>query len=121
MRALRARWSVVVPLTVAALLLALWSGDVDCTVIDVPDDFASIGTALFFALPYDTILVAPGVYQENIVWPSKQGIKLLSAEGPEVTILDGGGTVQVLGVYSGVDTTTIIRGFTIRNGHAEGS
>jgi hypothetical protein len=27
----------------------------------------------------------------------------------------------VIGIYSRVDTTTVVRGFTIRNGHAEGT
>ncbi|MCU0612580.1 MAG: hypothetical protein MUE60_12425 [Candidatus Eisenbacteria bacterium] len=90
-------------------------------VIDVPDDVAHIGTALLVAFPHDTILVAPGVYEENLVWPNKQGIKLLSTHGPGATALDGGGVEQVIGIYQDVDTTTIIRGFTIRNGRAEGS
>jgi hypothetical protein len=90
------------------------------SVIRVPDDVTDIDRALFWAAPYDTVLVAPGVYDENIEWPSKAGIKLLSEAGPESTAIDGGGLASVIGIYSGVDTTTVISGFTIRNGFAEG-
>lgn len=88
--------------------------------IHVPGDASGIELALLLAAPYDTILVAHGTYRTNAVWPSRAGIKLLSEAGPAVTVLDGGGDVQVIGIYSGVDTTTVISGFTVRNGHAEG-
>jgi len=89
-------------------------------VIRVPGEVAGIEEALTIAAPYDTILVAPGTYHVNLVWPVTDGLKLESEAGPESTILDGSGDVQVIGIYSGVDTTTVVRGFTIRNGHAEG-
>jgi hypothetical protein len=89
-------------------------------VISVPDDYEQVGAALDAASPNDTVIVTPGTYVENIVWPSTPGIKLLSEAGPEVTILDGNATEAVIGVYTGVDTTTLIRGFTIRNGYVEG-
>jgi hypothetical protein len=102
-----------------ACLLVLLCG-ASAAVVHVPNDAPRVSAALSIAAPYDTILVAPGTYLENIVWPSKPGIKLLSEAGREGTVLDGRGRAQVIGIYSGVDTTTVIRGFTIRNGHAEG-
>jgi len=99
-----------------ALLPAVSGADV----VRVPDDVASIPMALFLASSYDTILVAPGTYSVNLEWPDKDGLKLLSEEGPAATILDGGHNVQVIGIYVKVDTTTVVRGFTIQNGHAEG-
>jgi hypothetical protein len=104
----------------AICAIALTSGISAAGVIRVPDDVGSIPIALLVAAPYDTILVAPGTYQVNLEWPAKDGIKLLSEAGPEVTTLDGGGNVQVIGIYTKVDTTTVVVGFTIRNGHAEG-
>lgn len=89
-------------------------------VIRVPGDVTGIEAALLVAAPYDTILVAPGIYHVNLVWPAKDGLKLESEAGPQATVLDGSADVQVIGIYSGVDTTTVVRGFTIRNGHAEG-
>jgi len=106
-------------LTVAAVIVFA-SGASVADIIRVPDDVGSIPVALLLAAPYDTILVAPGTYHVNLEWPAKHGIKLLSEAGPVATILDGGGNDQVIGIYTKVDTTTVIRGFTVRNGHAEG-
>jgi hypothetical protein len=106
-------------LTAAAVTVLAW-GVSTAGVIRVPDDVDSIPQALLAAAPYDTILVAPGIYYVNLEWPAKDGLKLLSEAGPEATILDGGGNVQVIGIYTKVDTTTVVRGFTIQNGHAEG-
>lgn len=89
-------------------------------VIHVPGDAASIEDALLAAATNDTIIVGPGTYFVNLEWPATPGIKLLSEAGSHETILDGRDDVQVIGVYSGVDTTTVIQGFTIQNGHAEG-
>ena len=88
--------------------------------IRVPGDVGSIAEALSAATPSDTILVAPGVYYTNVEWSHTRGIKLLSESGAASTVLDGRDDVQVIGIYTGVDTTTVIRGFTIRDGHAEG-
>jgi parallel beta-helix repeat protein len=69
----------------------------------------------------DTVLVGAGTYVENINWPNIQGIVLISESGPEMTIIDGVGTDIVIGLYyTGIDTTTIINGFTIRNGSDAG-
>lgn len=65
----------------------------------------------------DIVLVAPGTYVENLVWPNKQGIYLLSELGPDVTIIDGDSTECVIDFYgANVDTNTIIKGFTIHSG-----
>ena len=102
------------PLFIPGILLA--------RTLHVPSEYSTIASALFFALPYDTVLVAPGIYYENIEWPLyKPGIKLLSEAGPELTTIDGGGDDMVIGVYASVDTTTIIRGFTITDGYAAGA
>ncbi len=102
-------WAVVGPVTVHA------------DVVRVPADIARVEVALWVANPGDTVLVAPGTYEENILWPSTPGLKLLSEEGPETTSLDGGGEAAVISIESAVDTSTVIRGFTIRNGHTEGT
>ncbi len=88
--------------------------------IHVPDDVSTIEDALLGAAPFDTVVVAAGTYFVNLEWPATAGIKLLSETGSLTTILDGRDSVQVIGIYTGVDTTTVIRGFTIQNGHAEG-
>ena len=65
----------------------------------------------------DIVLVGPGIYYENIAWPNTQGIHLTSELGVESTVIDGGGAGTVITCTSSVHTTTIIRGFTITNGH----
>ena len=64
----------------------------------------------------DTVLVGPGVYHENIFWPSMQGIHLISELGPDTTIVDGDSAGRVIHVSTGTDSTTLISGFTVRNG-----
>lgn len=88
--------------------------------IRVPADVARIETALALAAPHDTVLVAPGTYAVHLVWPATPGVTLAGEAGPSATVLDGGGTDTVIGIYTGVDTTTVVAGFTIRGGHDEG-
>lgn len=106
-------------LAVCALLFSLPVVSA-ASIIHVPGDAATIGNALSSAAPRDTIIVAAGTYFVNLEWPATPGITLTSESGPHATFLDGRDDVQVIGIYTGVDTTTVIRGFTIRNGHAEG-
>jgi hypothetical protein len=101
---------------VAALLPIAASGEI----IHVPDEMSDVAEALLAASAFDTVLVAPGTYPVNTQWPDKQGIKLLSEAGPEVTFLDGRGKDNVIWLNADVDTTTVIAGFTIMNGQAEG-
>ncbi|KPK63272.1 hypothetical protein AMJ83_07955 [candidate division WOR_3 bacterium SM23_42] len=65
----------------------------------------------------DTVLVGPGVYNENIVWPNTQGINLTGELGPDTTIIDGDSIGRVIGISTGVGPATVISGFTIRNGY----
>ncbi len=64
----------------------------------------------------DTVFVGPGVYYENIVWPNVQGIHIMSELGPDTTTIDGDSTGRVINISAGVGSTTLISGFTIRNG-----
>ncbi len=71
---------------------------------------------------YDTVLVGPGIYHEHVVWPDIAGIILVSELGPDTTIIDGDsiGSVILVDSCPGVDTTTRIDGFTVRNGGEDG-
>lgn len=81
----------------------------------------SIQAGLDSCADNDIVLVCPGTYVENLVWPTTQGIHLISEQGPEVTIIDGDSIATVIHIDSMVDTTTVIRGFTIQNGYASQS
>lgn len=68
----------------------------------------------------DTVLVAASTYYENIFWPHTYGIVLISESGYSSTIIDGGSAGSVIEMDSvpGVDSTTIISGFTVCNGYS---
>ncbi len=65
---------------------------------------------------YDTILVEPGTYKENIIWPDKQGIKLKSDAGRDSTVISGDNDGRVITIDRKVERDTLISGFTIRAG-----
>jgi len=117
---------------ISALLLFLCL----CTIsqaqltILVPADQTTIQSALDAANPGTTILVAPGLYYENLVWPEDiDGIKLKSENGPAETIIDGGNNGRVLQIegesfpINGPTITDIteIDGFTLQNGLTQAS
>ena len=87
--------------------------------IHVPSDYTTIQAALNAADFTDTVLVQPGTYSENIIWPETNGIKLISAGDSSNTIIDGGGNSCVIYMNPqtvAIDTTTLIQGFKITNG-----
>lgn len=97
----------------------LLSGSLFGTIIHVPGDYPTIQLGLNAASTGDTVLVAAGTYTENIFWPLVNGIKLFSESGAPSTVIDGGSTNTVI-YFSGMatyDTTTVMRGFSIRNGY----
>jgi hypothetical protein len=69
----------------------------------------------------DTVLVAPGTYQDTLTWPSTPGIDLISELGPDVTVIDAKGYGRVITMAQYLTAETIIDGFTIMNGWATGS
>jgi hypothetical protein len=100
----------------------------------VPDDYATIQGAVDQAWNLDTILVCPGYYEENIDFGGKNLVLISSdcstnraAMSPtdwfrqaSVTILDGGGAGRVLTFDDFEDNRSVVAGFTIQNGYAEG-
>jgi len=90
-------------------------------VIVVPDSAATIQAGLGMAGNGDTVLVRPGTYNENLVWPLIDGIRLLSEAGPAATIVDGGLAGVCLTLSSGSLTrATEVRGFTFQKGYTAG-
>jgi hypothetical protein len=106
-----------------SIVLLFFSVNAFSTIILVPTTYTSIQAALNAASLGDTVLVSPGIYYENIIWPQIQGIKLLSAGDSANTFIDAnhiGRPITFTGQVS-LDTTTIIKGFTIRNGNVSSS
>ena len=86
------------------------------SVIIVPNDYATIQTAIDSASINDTIIVMPGTYNENILWDNKN-LVIRSYSGREHTIIDGQNLNNVFKI-SNVDSTSLLEGFTVRNGDA---
>ena len=95
-----------------------WVSTVEAqTTIRVPADHPSIQAAINAASNGDTVLVAPGTYLENIEFLGK-AIRVVSEEGPEVTVIDGAQKRSVVRFYSGEGRGSSLEGFTVRNGLA---
>jgi predicted outer membrane repeat protein len=103
------------------LLVSLLAAVAAARVIVVPDSAATIGAGLTAAYSGDTVLVMPGTYLENLTWPSRDGISLLSSAGPESTTVDGQYAGTCLAMSSGSLTrATLVRGFTFADGYSAG-
>ncbi len=84
------------------------------------DPFCSIQTAIDNAVDTDKIVVAPGTYFETINFLGK-AITLWSSDGPVVTTIDGTGNFHVVQCVSGEGPDTVLDGFTITGGNANGA
>ena len=92
----------------------------------VPSQYATIQDAIDASENRDTILVAPGTYQENINYSGKNiviGSYAMIYGSSETfisqSIIDGGGNNSVVTMNSGEDSSAVLYGFTIQNGNAE--
>ena len=88
---------------------------VSAATINVPQDYSTIQSAIQAAQDGDTVLVAPGNYNETIDFLSK-GITLESSGGPAVTIIDAGGKDTAIKILECGPKQCVFSGFTVRNG-----
>jgi parallel beta-helix repeat protein len=77
-----------------------------------------VGDAIAAAGAGDTVLVCPGTYVEAINFGGK-AITVRGIGGPAVTILDGHAEKPVVTFASGETASSVLEGFTIRNGYSE--
>jgi predicted outer membrane repeat protein len=82
--------------------------------------YETIQMAIDDATNGDEIEVYPGTYKEAIDFNGK-AIRLYSTDGPNNTIIDGTGNYHVVQCVSGEDANTVLDGFTITGGNANGS
>jgi len=92
----------------------------------VPQDYATIQAAIDASANGDTVLVAEGIYVENLRVTKKitlASLYLTDGDTSHIskTIIDGSNpsnadTASVVTIGPGTDTTTVVAGFTITNG-----
>jgi parallel beta-helix repeat protein len=91
-------------------------------VIRVPADYPTIQKGIDAAQEGDTVLVAPGKYSGtgdyDIDFKAK-AIKVISEEGPAVTIIDCQRRGRGFFLDSHEDSNSVVKGFTIMNGFAD--
>lgn len=111
------------PRTMLFLFSILVFISVDCqaqTTRRVPADHPTIQQAINASVGGDTVLVSPGTYFETINFLGK-AITVRSESGPDVTIIDGNHAGTVVRFISGEGSTSVLDGFTIRNGFPSNS
>ncbi len=113
---------------VAAILLCISTTQADTIFVDAScpggdgselDPYCSIQTAIDNAVDTDEIVVAPGTYFEAINFLGK-AITVRGSGGPEVTTIDGTGFFHVVQCVSAEGLDTVLDGFTITGGNANG-
>jgi len=118
-------------LLVAVIVLAVSTAQAATIHVDIancpgPGDgseaepYCSIQTAIDNAVDADEIVVAPGTYFEAINFLGK-AITLRSSDGRDVTMIDGTGNLHVVQCVNGEGSDTVLDGFTITGGLANGS
>jgi len=101
----------------AAVCLATVAFAAQARTIRVPAEVATIQGAIDAAATGDRVLVAPGTYLESIDFNGK-AITVVSDKGAEVTVIDAGGQRSVVRFHTGEARTSVLKGFTLRNGNA---
>ncbi len=101
---------------VFAILALAFPGMPRAQVVIHVSEGESIQAALTVVPDGGSVLVGPGTYHETLQLGSK-AVRLLSTNGPAVTIIEGAGTFStpVLSISS-APSSTLVRGFTLRNG-----
>jgi hypothetical protein len=83
--------------------------------IRVPEEYSTIQSGMEIAHNEDTVLVAPGVYNENVSFLGKE-ITLKSRGGPDSTILEPDSSDLPIVTFSRHENPlSILEGFTIRS------
>jgi hypothetical protein len=94
-------------------------------IINIPSDHATIQAGIDASFDGDTVLVAPGIYTENIANNGHDIVLasrfLLTSDTSfiSITIIDGNHSGSVVTISGRVRPPATLAGFTIRNGSAE--
>jgi hypothetical protein len=90
---------------------------VEAMTIRVPQDFPTIQQGIGAASAGDIVLVAAGVYVENLDFLGK-AVTVTSEQGPAVTTIDGNLIGSVVAFTHGETLTSVLSGFTLKRGRA---
>jgi len=107
------------------LIFLLLTCAAQATIIRIPANQPSIQAGINTAIEGDTILVAPGIYVENINYKGKSIVvgSLLLTTGDtsyiSQTVIDGNRTGSIVTIVGG-DSTSVLCGFTITHGKSDG-
>ncbi|HEX3622442.1 MAG TPA: right-handed parallel beta-helix repeat-containing protein [Acidimicrobiales bacterium] len=82
-------------------------------VVNVPSDAPTIQGAVDTVAAGGTVVVAPGVYHEQVDFHGRD-LELRSSAGPMATVIDAGGAATGVTIDGSVPRATALRGFTIR-------
>ena len=91
-------------------------------ILTVPESYNTIQLAINASSDFDTILVSPGLYQENINYNSKNilitSLYLINQDSSLIseTIIDGDENGSVVIFNNGETDDAVLQGFTIQNG-----
>jgi parallel beta-helix repeat protein len=107
-----------------AILLIICSAPLKARIINVPGDSTTIQAGINGCVDGDTVLVADGTYTgEGNCDIDFMGLAIvvMSENGPDVTIIDCEGSVgephRGFYFHSEEDSSSVLQGFTITNGH----
>ena len=104
---------------VFACLFSLIALQVEARIVNVPDDFETIQGGIDASEDGDTVLVQPGIYRENINLRGSSIALIGRPENPAMVTINGSENGSVVTYAQGEDTSSVLVGFTIRNGQAE--
>jgi len=110
-----ARSALALRLLPCALALLVPAVALRADIIDVPGDAPTIQQGIALAQPGDEVVVAAGSWPGLIDFLGK-AITVRSADGPATTTIDGQFSGPVVTFASGEGASSVLEGFTIRNG-----
>ncbi len=104
------------------IALLAFSGVSNADITNVPDDYASINAAIMNTANGDTVLVAPGEYEENIIFRGRRIVLasnyIFSGDEADIAgaVIDGREQGPVVRLVDNENRNARLTGFTLTNG-----